>query len=123
MRIEPRRHEVVDKRAALQLGIASLNELASEPAVFLCLHSRKKQILEQVHWIEANAALVDRLKYFERAANVRGNLNEHDVVREITPIPPQLLAICVIVLEIFEYRGVGREQVFQRTLLTQNLLR
>ncbi len=61
---------------------------------------REQQVLEQVHRVQAHAALVDGLKNLQRAAHVGGYLDEHDVCGEIEPILLELGGVVVVVFQI-----------------------
>jgi hypothetical protein len=64
------------------------------------LDLREQQVLQQIHRVQAHAALVDGLENLQRAADVGGDLDEHHVVGQIAPILLQLGGVVVVVFQI-----------------------
>jgi hypothetical protein len=70
--------------------LGDLLPLVLELGELRLLDLREQQVLEQVHRVQAHAALVDGLENLQRAAHVGGDLDEHHVVGQIAPILLQL---------------------------------
>lgn len=60
--------------------LCNLLPLVLELGELCLLNLREQQVLQQVHRVEADATLVNGLKDLQRAAHVRRDLDEHDVV-------------------------------------------
>jgi hypothetical protein len=62
------------------------------------LDLREQQVLEQVHRVQTDAALVGGFENLQRATDVGGDLDEHHVVGQIAPLLLQLGRVVVVVL-------------------------